>query len=119
MKIEFFSLLLFLLFSILIEHSFQQCNTQGNGTTANIGEIFMGRCYYFLNILQSSNCNINPANYNCTTIFASFKTALVGKAPCSVSTSDFDNFLSLVNHPIPADTSLFWSGTSTTSHERM
>ena len=90
--------------------SSRQCQTQGNGTTSNIEQIFMGRCYYFIKIQQSTNCDINPANYNCSQIFISFKTALVGKDPCSVTIGDFDDFLKLVYHPIAANTSVFWSG---------
>ena len=70
----------------------------------------MGRCYYFLEIQQSKNCDIIPGNYDCPKIFTSFKTALVGKDPCDVTISDFDNFLKLVYHPIAANTSVFWSG---------
>ena len=96
----------------------RQCQPQGNGTTSNIEQIFMGRCYYFINIQQISNCDIIPSDYDCTQIFKSFKTALVGKAPCNVTISDFDDFLKLASHPIAANTSVFWSGTYTPTHDR-
>jgi len=97
----------------------KQCQTKSNGTTKNLEQIFLGRCYYFLNIQQISNCDINPTKYDCAKIFNSFRTALVGKTPCSVNVTDFSEFLSLVDHPIAANTSVFWSGTYTPTHDCM
>ena len=97
-----------------------QCNgITTNGTTPSFDQIFLGRCFYFLNIQQNSNCDINPANYDCSAILAAFKSAIVGKDPCSVTISDFNKFLSLASHPIPQNGSLFWSGTAVTAHDCM
>ena len=82
-----------------------------NGTTSNIEQIFIGRCFYFLNILHNQNNLINASNYNCSNLWSSFKTAITNKSPCNIKISDFDDFLLKANHPIQPNTSVFWSGT--------
>ena len=96
-----------------------ECPVNNNpmATTPDIQDIFIGRCHYFLNILHATNCDIVAANYDCDAIWQTFRTAVVAKDPCDVKISDFDNFLTLVDHPIPVNKSIFWSGTYTPSHE--
>ncbi len=93
------------------------CKRNYNGTTNNIKEIFIGRCHYFLNVLQVNNCLINATNYNCSDIWNEFSLAVIGKDPCSLKSENFDNLLRKVSHSIPMNTSLFWSGTYTPAHE--
>ena len=90
-----------------------------NATTVGIKEIFIGRCYYFLNVLQKTNCEIDPRNYDCLAIWNEFEKVIIGKEPCSIKIEDFDKFLELVNHPIPESKTLFWSGTYSTAYQRI
>lgn len=88
-----------------------------NGTTPYIEEILIGRCHYFLNTIHKGECNFNPENYNCTEIWNTFKNIVVGKDPCDIKIDEFDGLLNALDHDIKTNTSLFWSGTYTTSHE--
>jgi hypothetical protein len=88
-----------------------------NGTTRNIQQIFLGRCYYFLNILQKDNCFINANDYNCNDIWNEFHNVIKGRDPCSLSIDNFSRLLAMANQTIPPNTSLFWSGTYTPAHE--
>jgi ADP-ribosyl cyclase 1 len=88
-----------------------ECKLKNNGTTKNLKEIFMGRCYSFLNLRQGSNCHIDPKNYNCTKIWQTFEAASTGKTPCNIHVNDYENFLNLVNHSIPVNSTFFYSGT--------
>ena len=88
-----------------------------NGTTKNIEQIFKGRCHYFLNILQRTNCFIKSTAYNCSEIWSDFSKIVVGKDPCDLKVDDFERFLNMVDHPIMVNTSLFWSGTYTPAHD--
>jgi hypothetical protein len=90
-----------------------------HGTTKNIHQIFLGRCYNFLNEHQNSKIEIYASNYNCNTIWKSFLNAVANKNPCNIKIDDFQEFLRLVNHKIPQGISTFWSGTSSIAHERM
>lgn len=127
-----YTILIFVILSIiLIKHSSEigiskrsvnyrsiQCNKPAyNGTTRNIQQIFLGRCYYFLNILQKDNCIINASNYDCNDIWNEFYNTIKGKDPCSLTIDNFSKLLNMVNQTIPANTSLFWSGTYTPAHE--
>ncbi len=94
-----------------------KCRNTYNGTTHNIEQIFLGRCFYFLNILQLSNCNLNDTVYDCNSIWTVFQSVVVGKDPCDLKISDFDDLLKMVDHYIAPNTSLFWSGTYTPAHD--
>jgi hypothetical protein len=96
----------------------ENCNKIAyNGTTRNIQQIFLGRCYYFLNILQKDNCLINANDYSCNDIWNEFYNVIKGKEPCSLTIDSFSRLLTLANQTIPPNTSLFWSGTYTPAHE--
>ena len=87
------------------------------GTTKNIQDIFIGRCYNFLNKHQNSHLGIVTSNYNCNTIWSKFFKAIISKKPCNLQVEDFHEFLGLVNHSIPENLSVFWSGTYQLAHE--
>ena len=95
-----------------------ECRVKSNGTIKNLKEIFLGRCHYFLNIRQQTNCDINSKSYNCTEIWFAFEKASTGKTPCNITIDDYRKFLSLVNHPIPANSTFFYSGTYRTAQDR-
>ena len=85
-----------------------------SGTTLGIKEILIGRCHYFINVLQKENCKFDSKKYNCSLIWETFYSISLK------NTKNIDNyapFLDLVDHIIPENTSLFWSGTYTQAHE--
>ena len=89
-----------------------------NGTTRNIEEIFKGRCHYFLQLQKNSNCAIiQVKRYDCDAIWKAFKSAVTHKSPCGIKIDDFKEFFKLVNHSIPVNSSVFWSGTYTSYHD--
>ena len=91
------------------------CNLQSvNGTTAMLKEIFIGRCYYYINVLQKTNCQFNSAAYNCNLIWDKFYSISVQN---STRVEDYNELLNMVDMKIPENTSLFWSGTYTQAHE--
>ena len=91
----------------------ETCNqTQSDGNF--LKEIFIGRCYYFYNILQKDECHIVGKNYNCTKIWLKFEQIMM-KSACNVS--DFDELFKLTDHDIPENKSVFWSGTYTPAHQ--
>jgi hypothetical protein len=98
------------LICIQLAHISCYCSSTYNATTTNLREIFIGRCYYFLNVLHKQTCYIDARNYNCENIWNSFSSAVISKNPCDVKTVDFNTFLNLTYHEIPENRSLFWSG---------
>ena len=91
------------------------CNTDVlSGTSLGIKEIFIGRCFYFINIVQKKNCEFHSKKYNCTEIWDLFYSISVKN---SKNISDYNPFLDLVDHIIPENKSLFWSGVKTEARE--
>lgn len=74
----------------------------GEGTSNHLQSIFLGRCYQFLELLSPEQ-----RDKNCTAIWEAFRVVL-DKDPCNVRPSDYDLFIELSRHTIPADKSLFW-----------
>ena len=100
------------IFICFFKSSYQSCHSSTNytGTTPNIQEIFIGRCHDFLNVLRINDCDIDVSKYDCQRIWESFSSPIIGKEPCSLRMSDFDDFFQYTNHPIANNTILFWSG---------
>lgn len=93
------------------------CQNAYNGTTPNFKEIFLGRCFYFLNILQKDNCKIDANNYDCGKIFDQLSKTVLNKDPCQITEKDYEAFLSMTYHDIGANNTLFWSGTYNPAHQ--
>jgi len=91
----------------------EQC-LSSNGTTVNIKEIVIGRCHEFFKI---KNCHLDKTLFDCVKIWEKFSTPIIGKKPCNVQMTDFDDFISEVDHEIPANKTLFWSGTFAIAQE--
>nr|DBA29301.1 TPA: hypothetical protein GDO54_009539 [Pyxicephalus adspersus] len=70
----------------------------GPGTTPNLEDIVIGRCYDYI-------ATVNPSvgARNCSAIWAAFRSAFLSKDPCSVFPSDFELFINLTHHDIPAN----------------
>lgn len=95
------------------------CGILSNATTANIDDIVLGRCYYYLNVLNSKDCDIQQSNINCAAIWNEFKSVVLGKDPCDITISSYDRLLQLTSYTIEPNSTMFWSGTYTPAHESM
>ena len=78
------------------------------GTTPYIKEIFLGKCYYYIEILQVQNINFNSSYYNCSFIWEKFY-GLSKNSSCTIE--DFDEFFKYSDQNIIKSRSVFWSGT--------
>ncbi|KAI6069641.1 ADP-ribosyl cyclase/cyclic ADP-ribose hydrolase 2 isoform X1 [Aix galericulata] len=76
---------------------------KGEGTTLNLESIFIGRCYDYIRI-------VNPAvgEKNCSELWEAFRNAFINKDPCNILPKDYELFIKLAFHTIPANKSLFW-----------
>ncbi|XP_071412872.1 ADP-ribosyl cyclase/cyclic ADP-ribose hydrolase 2-like isoform X3 [Pithys albifrons albifrons] len=95
-----------LLVSVLFLSSFSEVQGRkwkGEGTTQNLESIVIGRCYDYIRI-------VNPAvgEKNCSEIWEAFTSAFINKDPCSILPEDYELFINLSLHAIPANKSLFW-----------
>ena len=74
---------------------------QGNGTTANIKEIFSGRCFDYLEFRYSSGLR----GKNCTDLFRIFEKEFYNNSKCSDDFSGmFTEFFQAVDQgPTPKD----------------
>lgn len=100
--------LVFLVVTVLAN---QECMPPSNGSTHNLREIVIGRCNEFFNVANAKECSLSRSQFNCENIWKTFSQAIIGKEPCSIKQTDFDSFLSEVDHPVPVNKTLFWSGT--------
>lgn len=103
------ALLLILFVKALSVVSEESC-VQSNGTTPNLREIIIGRCHTYFNILRD-DCSLDKTKYDCEHIWQTFRKAVVGREPCDVKIEDYSELVKAVEHSIPYNKSLFWSGT--------
>ncbi|KAM5193296.1 ADP-ribosyl cyclase/cyclic ADP-ribose hydrolase 2-like [Mantella aurantiaca] len=95
--------LLFSIFHLIQLNEAAEKKWNGPGTTPNLGDIIIGRCFDYI-------ATVNPSvgDKNCTAIWDAFKNAFVGKDSCSVFPSDYELFINMTHHDIPTNKSLFW-----------
>ncbi|KAJ1214265.1 hypothetical protein NDU88_001890 [Pleurodeles waltl] len=86
-------------------------NWHGNGTTENLYEIFLGRCYEYITM-------INPAagNKDCRKMLQMLETSVMNKNQCDITAADYQKLIEVSSYPIPCNRSLFWSKTSDLVH---
>uniref|UniRef100_W5MUE2 ADP-ribosyl cyclase/cyclic ADP-ribose hydrolase n=1 Tax=Lepisosteus oculatus TaxID=7918 RepID=W5MUE2_LEPOC len=75
------------------------------GTTQNIKEIIIGRCYSYVKIVHPSS------RYNCEEIWRDFQDAVLNKGPCNVHVEDYDKLFQTAKQTLPCNKLLFWSQT--------
>ncbi|KAK3748636.1 hypothetical protein QZH41_004511 [Actinostola sp. cb2023] len=63
------------------------------GTTPHIREIFLGRCWDF--VQNKANYLVDSKNINCDVLWNSFVKAFANKDPCEVKREDYGEFFSL------------------------
>ncbi|XP_063967319.1 ADP-ribosyl cyclase/cyclic ADP-ribose hydrolase-like [Lytechinus pictus] len=77
----------------------------GDGTTANLKEIFLGRCY------ACEFCTEEQKEaYDCLALWNAFNSSFAYKEPCTSVPEDFDAYVDMVFMPLPEDQTLFYSG---------
>lgn len=79
-----------------------------SGTTPNIREIFIGRCWGYQHVVNPSVFQSNPKN--CSLLWQHFKEAFANRNPCDVPMGRYDKFATYADHEVPNDKILFWSG---------
>ncbi|XP_053467798.1 ADP-ribosyl cyclase/cyclic ADP-ribose hydrolase 1 isoform X1 [Ictalurus furcatus] len=76
-----------------------------SGTTPNIKQIVIGRCYEYITL-------VNPSyRYKCEEIWHEFEEAVVRTTPCSVRMKDYERMFHAASQTPPCDKLLFWSKT--------
>lgn len=113
---KYLVLFLLKLFLVVRSHESDSCPV-GLGTTQNFEEIFIGKCQYFINVVQKNNCHIQKANFDCHVIWDEFKQAVLNKNPCDLKIQTFSKLVEITKHSIPNDLSLFWCGTNKLAHQ--
>ncbi|XP_061095084.1 ADP-ribosyl cyclase/cyclic ADP-ribose hydrolase 2-like [Conger conger] len=105
-----FWLLVLLVFSPMVVPQ-ETALWQGDGTTADLQEVIIGRCYNYIRV-------VNPTigEKNCTAIWRAFRDAFIYRDPCSVTPADYQTFISLSYHSIPPNKALFWEKTKRLVH---
>ncbi|XP_021252017.1 ADP-ribosyl cyclase/cyclic ADP-ribose hydrolase 1 isoform X2 [Numida meleagris] len=93
------------------EESLEPLRWQGRGTTRNLREIVLGRCYGYL-----AERRAELGDKDCLKIWESLKDAFIHKNPCNATTEDYQPLMKLASHPIPCNKSLFWSKTNDLVH---
>ena len=100
---------LMLIFILYFHSTIIDCDSSKEmGTTRYLKEIVIGKCYYYIEILQAQNFNFNSSIYNCSFIWEKFYN-LFKNSSCNIE--DFDEFFSVSDQMIMKSRSVFWSGT--------
>ncbi|XP_025908197.1 ADP-ribosyl cyclase/cyclic ADP-ribose hydrolase 1-like isoform X1 [Nothoprocta perdicaria] len=81
------------------------------GTTRNLREVILGRCYSYVAARQPA-----LGDKDCLKIWESLKQAFIYKNPCNITPEDYQPLMELASHPIPCNKSLFWSKTNDLVH---
>jgi len=82
------------------------------GTTLTIEQIIKGRCYD----QAGTNTYLKTFSWDCESIYNNFTSAYIGKDPNNITQLDFQPFLKLGLHQIPANKSMFWTGSSSVTY---
>uniref|UniRef100_A0ACB8E6P5 Uncharacterized protein n=1 Tax=Sphaerodactylus townsendi TaxID=933632 RepID=A0ACB8E6P5_9SAUR len=85
---------------------------KGKGTTQNLQEIVLGRCY---NYIMTMNPELSGGK-DCHKIWELLQRAIMYKDPCSTREEDYQPLMDLASHSIPCNKSLFWSKTNNLVH---
>ncbi|XP_038256663.1 ADP-ribosyl cyclase/cyclic ADP-ribose hydrolase 1 isoform X1 [Dermochelys coriacea] len=93
------------------ETSMQLLHWKDRGTTKNLQEVILGRCYNYIT-------TVNPElrDKDCQKIWETIQKAFIYKNPCNITTEDYQPLLDLANHTVPCNKSLFWSKTNDLVH---
>ncbi|NWH75772.1 CD38 hydrolase, partial [Piaya cayana] len=93
------------------EVSLKMLNWTDRGTTKNLQEVILGRCYSYVMARYPE-----LGDKDCLKIWESLKQAFIYKNPCNITPEDYQPLMELATHPIPCNKSLFWSKTNDLAH---
>ncbi|XP_058659863.1 ADP-ribosyl cyclase/cyclic ADP-ribose hydrolase 1-like [Ammospiza nelsoni] len=93
------------------EVSPQMLKWKDRGTTKNLQEVIVGRCYNYITAQHPE-----LGDKDCLKIWESLKDAFIYKNPCNITPEDYQPLMELASHPIPCNKSLFWSKTNDLVH---
>uniref|UniRef100_A0A667YUX0 ADP-ribosyl cyclase/cyclic ADP-ribose hydrolase n=1 Tax=Myripristis murdjan TaxID=586833 RepID=A0A667YUX0_9TELE len=80
------------------------------GTTPNIKQIVVGRCYNYITL-------VNPSlRFDCEEIWREFEEVVVQRSACNVRVKDYHRLFHAMPQTWPCDRFLFWSKTRTLVH---
>uniref|UniRef100_A0A8C8RYP3 ADP-ribosyl cyclase/cyclic ADP-ribose hydrolase 1 n=1 Tax=Pelusios castaneus TaxID=367368 RepID=A0A8C8RYP3_9SAUR len=84
---------------------------KGRGTTRNLEQVILGRCYNYVT-------TVNPQlrDKDCQKIWETMQNAFIYKNPCNITEEDYQPLLDLASHSVPCNKSLFWSKTNDLVH---
>ncbi|XP_051473870.1 ADP-ribosyl cyclase/cyclic ADP-ribose hydrolase 1-like [Apus apus] len=110
------ALVLAVVLASLLTHGKQEVSPQmlkwkDRGTTKNLQEVILGRCY---NYVMARFPDLGDKD--CLKIWESLKHAFMYKNPCNITSEDYQPLMELGSHPIPCNKSLFWSKTNDLVH---
>ncbi|KAG8453524.1 hypothetical protein GDO86_000233, partial [Hymenochirus boettgeri] len=83
---------------------------KGQGTTKNLQEIVLGRCYNYLAMNPSIGVK------DCNGIWQAFTDAVYKKNQCNITEDDYASLATLASQMIPCNKSLLWSKTNSLVH---
>ncbi|KAM8939536.1 ADP-ribosyl cyclase/cyclic ADP-ribose hydrolase 1-like [Pelodytes ibericus] len=84
---------------------------KGRGTTRNLKEIVLGRCYDYL------NQNPDMGKKDCNAIWTEFTKVLYHKDPCSITVNNYRTIAGLTEQNVYCNKSLLWSRTNDLVHQ--
>ncbi|XP_035271158.1 ADP-ribosyl cyclase/cyclic ADP-ribose hydrolase 1-like [Anguilla anguilla] len=80
------------------------------GTTDNLKEIVIGRCYNYVTLVQPNS------RYDCEEIWREFQEAVLRRTSCNVAVRDYQRMFHTMPQALPCDRLLFWSKTHKLVH---
>lgn len=84
------------------------------GTTQHLKEIFLGRCWDFI---ENRGKDLeNPSKVDCNELWETFSKSFAFKGPCDVTSKDYALFFDLYDEKPLNDKVMFWSGTRELTH---
>ncbi|XP_046513525.1 ADP-ribosyl cyclase/cyclic ADP-ribose hydrolase 1 [Equus quagga] len=85
---------------------------QGSGTTAHFGDIVLGRCYTYTQIVRPE-----LRDKDCQKIQEAFLKSFLSKDPCDATEQDYQPLIELANQTVPCNKTVFWSKTKELAHQ--
>ncbi|KAM3938461.1 ADP-ribosyl cyclase/cyclic ADP-ribose hydrolase 1-like [Leptodactylus fuscus] len=83
---------------------------KGTGTTSNLRNIVIGRCYHYMSL------NPSIGDKNCTGVWQELLDAVQRKDPCKITQEDYKRLTLVAAQTIPCDKTLLWSRTNDLVH---
>lgn len=82
--------------------------SKAGGTTDNLEQIFVGRCWEYQRVVNPQA--FKQGTKNCTLLYQSFISAFRDKDHCDVRLENYRNFTKAASHPIEINKHMFWIG---------